>query len=522
MAVSKNYGWQRISHFLDYIIMTARDLQFLVTPENASDVITSPKLKKQCSAFSKIQTITKKHHISTMVMMCPRYYSYLSLLSFVLLRVGAFQPGPLPTTTTSWRIPVRSVAVAVPTRSKVLLRSHSLQTALEFLADERCMLFPAYKSIHWFDPTKSINHDADDDDDSGCMTLPLYPLSATYLPAMGVNHTLNNVQPRNIRMALDLAAASATAASTASISDARFCVALNTVDTGKIATVGVVMRVLDVQPQEVDGTVVRVTVTCCCEEIVCILRVENPEAARLENKIRRSDDYLMARVQPYDTSREDGVSDSIGSGEKEQLLCPPNNHMVAQKLVDDYNAVRSMYLDGTGKNDLPPFALATLTKDLPALPPESSSSSSSSLLSDTALFWQTAQMWQTLCYTVREGRQMRLSVDRNEIMIAAAMKKGGPLKLPVHMEDLGPADRRQLEEMEVEAQREWVELGLDPCLDFQVLLTLREAVDRIAFLARMVNRERLRLEQVARQPVAPVKETAEQEPRRKGAWFEDD
>jgi hypothetical protein len=460
-------------------------------------------------------------------------YSYLSLLSFVLLNVGAFHLGHLVPPVTKWRIPVRNVA-ALPTRSScfkgvLTLRSaHSLQTSLEFLADERSMRGDAaYKGLHWFDPTQSI--DLHGIDDYPCLTLPLYPLSATYLPAMGVNHTLNNVQPKNICMALDLAAttaatASATASASVSTTDGRFCVALNTIDTGKIATVGVIMRVLQIEPQERDGTVVRVRVTCRCEDIVKILRVENPDAASLENRIRRSDDYLMARVQPHHSGSSSPVS--LESSSTTATTSSTTNREdggdsgITQKLVDDYNAVRQMYLDGTGKNDLPPFALATLTTDLPAL--SLSSSSSTSLLTDSALFWQTAQMWQTLCYTVREGRQMRLSVDRNEIMIAAAMKKGGPLKLPVHVEDLGPVDRRQLEEMEVEAQREWVALGMDPCLDFQVLLTLEEAADRVAFLGRIIHRERLRLEEVARQPALTVEKKTEPEPQRKGAWFDDD
>jgi hypothetical protein len=395
-------------------------------------------------------------------------------------------------------MPVRNVAVH--TKSKVLL-SAGLQTALEFLADERSMRDDAYKGLHWFDPTESIDPVVLDDDDTedSCLSLPLYPLSATYLPAMGVNHTFNNVQPQYICMALDMAAAAS-----AHTRDARFCTTLYAIDTGKIATVGAIMRVLETQPQEVDGTVVRVTVTCCCEEIVSILRVENPDAARLENMIRRSDEYLMARVRPYHSA-----TGSTSTSSREDFALGDN--ILAQKLVDDYNAVREMYLDGTGMNDLPSFGLATLTKKSTTYPE----------LTDTVLFWHAAQMWQTLCYTIREGRQMRLSVDRNEIMVAAAIKKGGPLKLPVHMEDLGPADRRQLEEMEIEAQREWVELGLDPCLDFQVLLTLGEAQDRIAFLGRMINRERLRLEEVARQPdPPPVEEKAEQAPRRKGAWFD--
>jgi hypothetical protein len=133
-------------------------------------------------------------------------------------------------------------------------------------------------------------------------------------------------------------------------------------------------------------------------------------------------------------------------------------------------------------------------------------------------FWKAAQVWQTLCYTVREGRQINLSADRNELMVAAASTKGGPLKLPIHAEDLSPAVRFQLHEMEREAQSDFVKLGLDPCLDFQVMIGMSYSKDRLEFLSRMIARERRRLEALPSDLIEPKGKSNEQ--TRKGAWFE--
>jgi hypothetical protein len=252
------------------------------------------------------------------------------------------------------------------------------------------------------------------------------------------------------------------------------------------------MRVVKLEPLKQEGVVRRVTVKCCAEELVDICGIVNPEAASPESRLRRSREYLKARVRT-------------------RIIEPPVECLdIASKIVNDYEAVRSAYLDGDGARDLLPFALQHLAQALPAWDVEE-------IMTELG-FWKAAQVWQTLCYTVREGRQITLSSDRNELMVAAASAKGGPLKLPIHAEDLSPAVRFQLHEMEREAQSGFVELGLDPCLDFQVMMGIHHSKDRLEFLSRMIARERRRLEALPSDLIEP-KDKGD-EPKRKGAWFE--
>ena len=156
-------------------------------------------------------------------------------------------------------------------------------------------------------------------------------------------------------------------------------------------------------------------------------------------------------------------------------------------------------------------------------------------------FWRVADFWQTLCETVKEGRQLAVLADRNELLVAAAVRRGGILQLPVHVEDVEPADRQRVQELEQTAQRLWLDLRLDPCVDFQRLLAAERHGDRLRLFAEMVARERMRLEELAsvRTRTSPPSETSSfslyessssssssskeaDAPPRKGAWFEDD
>ena len=112
-----------------------------------------------------------------------------------------------------------------------------------------------------------------------------------------------------------------------------------------------------------------------------------------------------------------------------------------------------------------------------------------------------------------------LSTDRNERMIEAASAKPGPLTLPVHLEDLPPAVQRQVQLLAVRAQQDYCQMGMDPCLDMQALVSLPTMQKRIEWLAYLVSRERQRLETIASNPRPPVRKETEQEPRR-GAWFD--
>lgn len=360
--------------------------------------------------------------------------------------------------------------------SRVRRPAFLLSTSFEWLAVERAMDTP-YGNFSWFSPTeRPIENEQDG------KVMPLYPLGACYMPSNSTNYTLNNVEPRNIQMAQDLS------------EGGRFCAVLCASDTGRLASVGTVMRVVELEPYEQAGVLRRITIRCCAERLVDICSIVNPEASSLESRLRRSREYLKARVKSKSMA-------PCGHGESEAI---------ASQIIDHYDVVRSAYLEGDGARDLPPFALRHLTE---ALPPWTVDD----LVTEQG-FWTAAEVWQTLCSTVREGRQMALSADRNELMVAAAAAKGGPLKLPIHASDLSPADRFQLQELERQAQSDFVALGLDPCLDFQVLLGMTSPIDRLTFLSRMIARERRRLDAMPSESLETKGNSDELQ--RKGAWFE--
>jgi Lon protease-like protein len=297
--------------------------------------------------------------------------------------------------------------------------------------------------------------------------MPLYPLSATYLPAH-VNHTLNNVEPRNVQMALDLMESK----------DRRFCAVLFAADTGRIATVGTVLRILEAEIQEYDGKIARIRLTCQAENLVEICDIDNPEAFSREKRLRRSQEYLKARVRYIETSPPIGVTNDDFP------------EATISELAENFNLVKIMYQLEIGSEKMPPSALSKLGAELSSWSHENFDCERS--------FWQAAQEWQSVCYTIQQGKQAILSTERNEIMIAAASEKGGPLKLPIHLEDLSPEVRREIQSMEVEAQDHFCKLGMDPCLDFQAIISLPSRMERITWLSRMVARERQRLETAAK------------------------
>jgi len=76
--------------------------------------------------------------------------------------------------------------------------------------------------------------------------------------------------------------------------------------------------------------------------------------------------------------------------------------------------------------------------------------------------------------------------------------------------------------MEVDSQMEFIQMNLDPVLDFQVLLGLERMQDRVEWLTRMILREKCRLESLS-PPTCSSFITPKTEPQiveRKGAWFE--
>jgi len=257
------------------------------------------------------------------------------------------------------------------------------------------------------------------------------------------------------------------------------------------------MEVVDIDVQRVEEDMIRkIRVTCRPVATVVIASIVNPQAASWESQIRKSPDYLKALVK-Y----------------REDLADFAANHELVTSILDDYNTVRDLYLSGVGTQNLPPYALENLKESLPAWTIQNFGTDNG--------FWFSLEQWQTLCNTVRDQQQAILSTDRNEIMIAAASAKGGPLKLPIHISDLPPDVRRRLQDMEVRAQADFVKMGMDPCLDFQVLLSLPSYTEKLQFISIMVSRERRRLETLQRQDPPPDPFRIAKEPARRGAWFDD-
>lgn len=330
------------------------------------------------------------------------------------------------------------------------------------------------------------------------MILPIYPIPAVYLPVG--NHTLNNVEPRNLHMALDL---------NATLGDALFCVTLMAADTGKIATTGTLLKAMDIEPTYdplEPEKLRRITVYCQAQGVVEICSIENPEAASREQRLKRPSEYLKGRVRI-----------KISEGDTSEQIQDWKD-----QLSTDFRLLKTMYELGIwGKDEMPPNSMSNLAKALPEdLWKEGYDDISTNI-------WHAAQVWQSLCLTIQAGKQQLLNSDRNELMVEAATKNGGPLKLPIHLVDLELPDRRRVQDLETKAEESFLQLNLDPTLDFLALLSLDSLRDQLQWLGEMISRERQRMEQAALEyTTGSVDDDEDIEPEEqgapKGAWFNDD
>eukprot|EP00536_Pseudo-nitzschia_multiseries_P015180 jgi/Psemu1/311813/fgenesh1_kg.833_\ len=118
-----------------------------------------------------------------------------------------------------------------------------------------------YRCLSWLDLEDSNSNGSNDseeqvdrgddcqesDEANNVASLPLYPINDVYLPS-AVNHTLYNVEPQNIQMALNLL-------SEQKQDSARFCVVLRARDTGRIASVANVLRIVDSDVQRIPSAI---------------------------------------------------------------------------------------------------------------------------------------------------------------------------------------------------------------------------------------------------------------------------
>ena len=367
-----------------------------------------------------------------------------------------------------------------------------LHTGYEWLArdkiDAYCDEMSATDELKWMDIETGQTGDSvdpryktgggTDDSDSvyvemidPIMQLPLYPLPAVHLPTPGQIHTLNNVEPRNIRMANDL-----IDPDKGSGFDGRFCVTLRASDTGRIAQTATLMRLVNVTRQEsFDGSLLAIRVECVAEGLVEVQQIINPNCWSKEQRIKKSDEYLVANVRPMG-------EDNMRKGDDDILVV----QAIAEKAAHDFDFVRRVYSskDGISTNELPEWAIDAVRSNLPSL----------SARDFVDSFWQCAEHWQQLSNTIRMVIRSELNSDVNEITIDEACKLGGPLKLPVHRSELPIDVQKRLNGMEEAAAQNFIELGNDPIVSFQIILSMKNGLDRLNYLALLISRERQRLE----------------------------
>ncbi|KAL3929986.1 MAG: hypothetical protein SGBAC_011970 [Bacillariaceae sp.] len=322
-----------------------------------------------------------------------------------------------------------------------------------------------------------------------------------------------------------------------------FCVTLMAADTGKIATTGTLLRVIDMEAVEdplfaedaaASNKFQRITVHCRSEGVVDICGIDNPEAASRKSRLMRSSEYLRGPVRMRKRLLEATTTSAPAAAAAAALR---RLEAIKSQIRQDFRLLNTMYELGIWAHEMPPNALVNLAKAMPS-ENELFRQEETSIGNESSTIWQAAQVWQSLCLTIQAGRQQLLNSDRNELMVEAATQNGGPLKLPIHLEDLDLPARKRVQELETKAERAFRELQLDPTLDFLALLSLDSHEEQLKWLGEMVSRERRRMEQAALDYTTAGSidgdllleeeekdtdlELQEQGTAPKGAWFDDD
>ena len=315
--------------------------------------------------------------------------------------------------------------------------------------------------------------------------LPIYPISAVHLPSDAL-HTLHNVQEKNVQMAYHLKQGKWKLNENAGNF---FINTLVTRDTKRLATIGTLMEVIDMEDVTNSfGELIRIKVECKARGLVKILGIEH------QNEF----EYMVGRVEILEQYGLSSLSDTNDIPSELTPLHISSSHF--EPIIEDYTAIRSLYMDvdGVASCELPPFARDNVQAHLSTFTLED--------ILNPQTFWNFAECWQMLCNTVREARRSNLQSDMNEIMIESEMKKGGMLKLPIKREKLGPDVQAVLNKLEADACDDFHSLGMDPCLNFQILIGMRDGYDgdtdslneyqkqRLLYLGKLISRERRRVE----------------------------
>jgi hypothetical protein len=389
----------------------------------------------------------------------------------------------------------------------VVKRSYSseLDSAYEWLAKDRFLNEPEkHGEIRWFHPNAAIADSGtgyDDNDGILVKRMPLYPLGAVHIPHSGENYTIINIEPKNVKMAMvsnEILCFLIQSTSTVSshilgifslhlpkLKDLvngtwgnTFCATLRARDTNRFASVGTIMQIIDTDDRSIVGArtwpgnempaLNRVVAICKAVGVA--------EIVSIEERAYKNDDYLIAKVRVRDND-----SQVMMESEDDDKL-----DSIARQMIDDYHTVRSIYINSQSlaSNELPPFA-RNAVKTLPMFDDD--------IIHVETKFWKMVETWQMLCNTIRQSKRSKLQSIVNELSVTMAMQAEGPLELPVKRKNLPLSVQKQLDDIEQSASRDFMELGMEPVLDFQEILNIRSHMDRVEKLASMIQRERSRL-----------------------------
>ena len=252
-----------------------------------------------------------------------------------------------------------------------------------------------------------------------------------------------------------------------------FCVTLRAKDTNRITSVATVMQMLSAEDRSIRNHD-KVVVTCKAVGIADIVSVDNPQAWEY-GKV--GGEYLIANVKIR--SHSELIEDEhINNDEMEE----------AKKLLSDYERVKGIYSNshGISSNELPPYSRDAIQTAM-------SNFTVSDIINDIK-FWKFIETWQMLCNSIRQAKCNQLSSMINEISVEAAMELDGPLELPVKRMKLPESVQWKLHEMEQRYSRDFLKMGMDPVINFQMLMEMTNHWDRVAIVSRMVKSELDRLE----------------------------
>ena len=276
---------------------------------------------------------------------------------------------------------------------------------------------------------------------------PLYPLRATYMPCGSVE--LRNTEPRNVRMCKE------TEYFVASL--------LNAEDGASCAEVGTLLRIDQVENATRDNTgqvLARprdapraLRVRCTAVGRRRLVGIRNGDAY-FDAGARLRGEFLVGEFEAYDDAEPtDTTPDNAASALA----------FLARSLQgDEQNVVEEAAALATAENS-----------------------------------WQALELWQRYCATRLATAAADARADRDELLIDAALRRGGAITVPVDITTLPPDDRRRILENDERAADALEQLEIADAAAFQALLEERSATARLAALAAGALREGSRLAQRA-------------------------